>query len=80
MAYQMTFDAEVKERVAILQNDITAGVPLRNDDKAFYEKYRYKYGSVLSEQNENFYAFWESEMTDIEALKKFNGGKSNDKK
>jgi hypothetical protein len=74
MVYQIAFDAGAKERVAILQNDITLGVPIRNeDDKAFYEKYRYKYGSVPREQDENSFAYWESEMTDTEVLKKLGG-------
>jgi len=81
MAYQVAFDAEAKEHVVMLEQEITAGIPLRNeDDKAFYEKYRYKYGSVPSEYNENSFAHWESEMKDTEALEKFKGGKGNDKK
>jgi hypothetical protein len=80
MAYQMAFDAEAKERIAALDREASAGLPLRNDDKAFYEKYRYKYGNVPKEQNEDSFAYWESEMTDTEALKKFKGGRSNDKK
>lgn len=80
LAYQMAFDTEAKERIAALDREASAGLPLRNDDKAFYEKYRYKYGSVLKEQNEDSFAYWESEMTDTEALKKFIGGKGNDKK
>lgn len=80
MAYQVAFDAEAKERVVMLEQEIT-GIPLRNeDDKAFYEKYRYKYGSIPSENNENSFAYWESEMTDTEAFEKFKGGKGNDKK
>lgn len=81
MAYQMAFDTEAKERVAMLQNEISAGVPLRNeDDKAFYEKYRHKYSSVQTEQDDDSFAYWESEITDAEALEKFKGGKGNDKK
>ena len=81
MAYQMAFDTEAKERVAMLQNKISAGIPLKNeDDKAFYEKYRHKYGSVQKEQEDDSFAYWESEMTEIEALEKFKGGKGNDKK
>jgi hypothetical protein len=81
MAYQMTFDEEAKERIAALDREVCAGLPLRNeDDKVFYEKYRYKYGSVPSEQDEASFAYWESEMTNAEALEKFKGGKSNDKK
>lgn len=81
MAYQMSFDAEAKERIGVLQNEITAGVPLKNeDDKAFYEKYRHKYNSVQEEQDDDSFAYWESEMTDAEALEKFKGGKGNDKK
>lgn len=81
MAYQMAFDAEAKERVAMLQNEISAGIPLKNeDDKAFYEKYRHKYSSVQIEQDDDSFAYWESEMTDAEALEKFKGGKGNDKK
>lgn len=81
MAYQMAFDIEAKERVSMLQNEISAGVPLKNeDDKTFYEKYRHKYGSVQSEKDDDSFAYWESEMTDKEALEKFKGGKGNDKK
>lgn len=81
MAYQIAFDAEAKERVAMLQNEISAGIPLKNeDDKAFYEKYRHKYSSVQIEQDDDSFAYWESEMTDAEALEKFKGGKGNDKK
>lgn len=81
MAYQMAFDTEAKERVAMLQNEISAGIPLRNeDDKAFYEKYKHKYSSVQREQDDDSFAYWESEMTDEEALGKFKGGKGNDKK
>jgi hypothetical protein len=81
MAYQMAFDAEAKERVAMLQSEISAGIPLRNEDyKAFYEKYRHKYSSVQKEQDDDSFACWESEMTDAEALEKFKGGKGNDKK
>lgn len=80
MAYQMTFAAEAKERIAALDREVSTGLPLRNDDKAFYEKYRYKYGCVPREQDENAFAFWESEMTETEALEKFKGGKGNDKK
>jgi hypothetical protein len=81
MAYQMAFDAEAKERIAMLQNEISAGIQLKNeDDKAFHEKYRHKYSSVQREQDEDYFAYWESEMTDSEALEKFKGGKGNDKK
>lgn len=81
MAYQTAFDAEAKERVAMIQNGISAGIPLKNeDDKAFYEKYRHKYSSVQREQEDDSFAYWESEMTDSEALEKFKGGKGNDKK
>lgn len=80
MAYQMFFDAEAKERMATLDREVGAGLPLRNDDNAFYEKYRYKYSSVPREQDENSFAYWESEMTETEALEKFKGGKGNDKK
>lgn len=80
MAYQIAFDAEAKERIAALDREVSTGLPLRNDDKAFYEKYRYKYGCVPREQDENSLAFWESEMTNTEALEKFKGGKGNDKK
>ena len=81
MAYQMAFDAEAKERVAMLQNEITAGIALKNeDDKAFYEKYRHKYSSVQREQDTDSFAYWESEMTDAEALEKFKGGRGNEKK
>ncbi len=81
MANQMAFNAEAKERVAKLQNEISAGIPLRNDDdKAFYEKYRHRYSSVQREQGDNFLAYWESEMSDAEALEKFKGGKGNNKK
>jgi hypothetical protein len=74
MAYQKKFDAEAKERVVMLQNEITAGIPFKNeDDKAFYEKYRYKYSSVQREQADDSFAYWESEMTDSEALVKFKG-------
>lgn len=42
MAYQMAFDSDAKERVALLQNEISACIPLKNeDDKAFYKKYRH---------------------------------------
>jgi hypothetical protein len=52
------------------------GLPLRNEeDKAFYEKYRYKYGIIPREQDENSFAFWESEMSETEDLKKFKGKK-----
>jgi hypothetical protein len=80
MAYQMAFDAEAKERIVALDREVSAGLPIRNDYKAFYEKYRYKYGSIPREQDEATFAFWESEMTDAEALEKFKGGKGNDKK
>ncbi len=81
MAYQITFDAEAKERIATLDKEIAAGIPLRNeDDKAFYEKYKHKYSSVQREPDEDSFAYWESEMTDAEALEKFKGGKGNDKK
>jgi hypothetical protein len=81
MAYQMVFDTEAKERVAMLEQEITAGIPLKNeDDKAFYEKYRYKYSSVQREQDEDSFAYWESEMKDADALEKFKGGRGNDKK
>jgi hypothetical protein len=40
MAYQISFDTEAKERLAVLQNEISAGITLKSeDDKAFYEKY-----------------------------------------
>ena len=81
MAYQMVFDTEAKERVAMLQNEITAGIPLKNeDDKAFYEKYRHEYSSMQREQDDDSFAYWESEMSEAEALEKFKGGKGNDKK
>ena len=81
MAYQMVFDTEAKERVAMSQNEITAGIPLKNeDDKAFYEKYRHKYSSMQREQDDDSFAYWESEMSEAEALEKFKGGKGNDKK
>ncbi len=81
MAYQMTFDAEAKERIVALDREIAAGIPLRNEeDKAFYEKYKHKYSSVQREPDEDSFAYWESEMTGEEALKKFKGGKGNDKK
>jgi len=81
MAYQMAFDSEAKERVAMLEEEITAGIPHKNeDDKAFYEKYRHKYSISQNEHDEDTFAYWESEMTDAEALEKFKGGKGNDKK
>ncbi len=81
MAYNMAFDAEAKERVTMLAQEISAGIPLKNeDDKAFYEKYRHKYSSVQREQDDDSFAYWEGEMTDAEALEKFKGGKGNDKK
>ena len=81
MAYQMAFDTEAKERVAMLHNEISAGIPLKNeDDKSFYEKYKHKYSSVQEEQDDDSFAYWESEMTDAEALEKFKGGKGNEKK
>ncbi len=80
MAYQMAFDVEAKDRIAALEREVGAGLSLRNDDKAFYEKYRYKYGSVTREQDENSFAYWESEMSETEALEKFKGGKGNDEK
>lgn len=80
MAYRMAFDKEAKERIADLDREVSAGIPLRNEDKTFYERYRYKYGSVTREQDGNTFAYWESEMKDTEALEKFKGGKGNDKK
>lgn len=81
MAYQMAFDTEAKERIAVLEHGISAGIPLKNeDDKAFYEKYRHKYSIVQNEQDNDSFAYWESEMTDAEAFEKFKGGKGNDKK
>lgn len=80
MAYQIAFDVEAKERMATLDREVSAGLPLRNDDKSFYEKYRYKYGSIPSEGDEAKFAYWDSEMTETEALEKFKGGKGNDKK
>lgn len=80
MAYQIAFDDEAKERIAALDREASTGLALRNEDNAFYEKYRYKYGSIPREQDENSFAYWESEMKDTEALEKFKGGKSNDKK
>lgn len=81
MAYKMAFDTEAKERIAALEKEVAAGIPLKNEeDKAFYEKYRHKYSSVQREQDDDSFAYWESEMTDAEALEKFKGGKGNDKK
>ena len=81
MAYQMVFDTEAKDRIAALEKEVAAGIPLKSeDDKAFYEKYKYKYSSVQNEQGEDSFAYWESEMTDAEALEKFKGSKGNDKK
>lgn len=80
MAYQMAFDEEAKERIAALDREVSTGLQLINDDKAFYEKYRYKYCSVTREQDENTFAFWESEKMEVQALEKFKGGKGNDKK
>ena len=81
MAYQITFDTEAKERIAKLEREIAAGIPIKNeDDKAFYEKYKHKYSSIQREPDEDSFAYWESEMTDAEALEKFKGGKGNDKK
>lgn len=81
MAFQMSFDTEAKERIAALDREIVAGIPLRNeDDKAFYEKYKHKYSSVRREPDEDSFAYWESEMADAEALEKFKGGKGNGKK
>jgi hypothetical protein len=46
MAYQMSFDTEAKERIAALEKEVVAGIPLKNeDDKAFYEKYRHRYSA-----------------------------------
>jgi cytoplasmic iron level regulating protein YaaA (DUF328/UPF0246 family) len=39
----------------------------------------HKYSSAKREQNDDFFAYWESEMTDSEALEKFKGGKSYDR-
>ncbi len=61
----MTFDAEAKERIAALEKEVAAGIPLKNEgDKAFYEKFRHKYSSVQREQDDDSFAYWESEMTD----------------
>lgn len=80
MAYQMTFDKEAKEKIAMLEKDISAGIHLNNDDKAFYEKYKHKYSAIPNEASEtDGFAYWESEMSETEALEKFKGGKSNDK-
>ena len=58
MAYQMTFDTEAKERIAMLQNEISSGITLKNeDDKAFYEKYRHKYSSVQKEHDDESFAY-----------------------
>ena len=80
MAYQMSFDAEAKERIAAHDRESTAGLLLRNEDKTFYEKYRFKYSYVPREQDEKSFALWESEMIDTEALVSIKGGKGNDKK
>lgn len=78
MAYQIAFDAEAKERIALLEKEVAAGLSPRTEEaKAFYEKYRYKYSPVPSERNgdTDSFAYWADEMTDEEALKKFKGGK-----
>lgn len=81
MAYHMAFDAEAKERIATLEKEVAAGIPLKNeDDKAFYEKYGHKYSSVQREQDNDSFAHQESEMTDSEALEKFKGRRGDDKK
>jgi len=81
MVYQITFNDEAKERIAALEKEVAAGITLKNeDDKAFYEKYKHKYSSVQRAPDEDSFAYWESEMTDAEALEKFKGGKGNDKK
>jgi hypothetical protein len=81
MAFQMVFDTEAKERIAALEKEVAAGIPLNSeDDKAFYEKYRHKYSSMQREQDDDSFAYWESEMSEAEALEKFKGGKGNDKK
>lgn len=80
-AYQITFDTEAKERITALKKEVDAGIPLKSeDDKAFYEKNRHKYSSMQEEQDDNSFAYWESEMTEAEALEKFKGGKGNGKK
>ncbi|TYQ16563.1 UNVERIFIED_CONTAM: hypothetical protein Cloal_3114 [Acetivibrio alkalicellulosi] len=59
MAYQMAFDAEAKERIAVLEKEVATGILLRNEDS---------------------FEYWESEMTDSEALEKFKGGRGDYKK
>lgn len=81
MAYQMTFDAEAKERIEQIDKAISAGITLSDSDKAFYENYKSKYTPISNEPtDDDLFAYWESEMTDNEALEKFKGGKGNDKK
>ncbi|MGF7142449.1 hypothetical protein HNQ56_000867 [Anaerotaenia torta] len=80
MAYQMAFDAEAKERIAALDREVSTGLPLRNEDNAFYEKYKYKYGCVPREHDRNTFAYWENEISESEALEKFKGGKGSGKK
>jgi hypothetical protein len=59
-----------------MRNEISAGIPLKNeDDKAFYEKYRHKYRSMPREQDDDSFAYWESERTDAEALRNSKGAK-----
>lgn len=82
MAYKRAFDAEARERIALQEKEIAAGLPPRTEEaKAFYEKYRYKYNHVPSERNEDAdsFAYWVGEMSHEEALEKFKGGKSNAK-
>lgn len=82
MAYQMAFDEEASERIALQEKEIAAGLPPRTEEaKAFYEKYRYKYNPVPCERNEDTdsFAYWVGEMSHEEALEKFKGGKGNAK-
>lgn len=67
---------ERKEKFKVLHNDVTYGVPLSEDDMAFYEQNKAKYmpAPPLKPTKDikgiKSIAYWEGEMTDEEAIKK----------
>jgi len=79
LAYQLAFQDEARERLAGIQEELAAGRKPSEEDEAFYQKYQSRYGNTLKNERveTDSFAYWESEMTDEDALAKLRKGKKS---
>ena len=73
MIYQMTFDNEAKDKIKLLKEELETKGTLKYEDMEFYEKYKHKYSTRDSKEDE--FTWW-GDISDEEIKRRV---KSNDK-